>query len=119
MATGASRSWSHTVEHDRANRLLTVGVAVGRISDTGLSLAVTYNGVPLTSAGLVHSNHGTDGFVQLFYLTAPATGTHPVQVTLLGGTATIAGGSVSLTGVDQTTPIRHVTTKRARARGPT
>ena len=95
VATGASMSWSHTVSTTGVNRLLTVGVAVGRISDTGLSLAVTYNGVPLTSAGLVHSNHGTDGFVQLFYLTAPATGTHPVQVTLLGGTATIAGGSVT------------------------
>ena len=79
---------------------------------------MTYNGVPLTSAGLVHSNHGTDGFVQLFDLTAPATGTHPVQITLLGGTATIAGGSVSSTGVDQTMPIRHVTTNAGSSASP-
>jgi hypothetical protein len=66
----------------------------------------------------VHSNNRSDGFVQLFYLTAPATGTHPVQVTLTGGTATMEGGSVSFTGVDQTTPVRNITTKFGTGTGP-
>jgi len=64
----------------------------------------------MTSVGLVHSNNSTLGYVQLFSLKAPASGTHPVQVTLIGGTASLAAGSVSFTGVDQTTPVRNVTT---------
>ena len=64
----------------------------------------------MTSAGLVHSNNSTLGYVQLFSLKAPASGTHPVLVTLTGGTASLAAGSVSFTGVDQTTPVRNVTT---------
>jgi len=87
-----------------------VGVAVGRSPDTGLTLAVTYNGVPMTSAGIVHANSRTDGFVQLFYVKAPAAGAHTVQVTLTGGTASIEAGSVSFSNVDQTTPLRNIGT---------
>ncbi|MBZ5512720.1 MAG: hypothetical protein LAN70_16350 [Acidobacteriia bacterium] len=87
-----------------------MGVAVGTMPDTGKLLAVTYNGVPMTSVGIVHSNNRTLGFVQLFYLKAPAAGTHPVQVTLSGGTASLEAGSVSFTGVDPTTPVRNIAT---------
>ena len=106
----AGLSWSHTVSTTGANRLLTASVTVGKNPDAGLSLAVSYNGVPMIPAGLVHSNNETQGFVQLFYLTAPAPGTHAIQVTLTGGTADLAGGSVSFTGVDPVTPVRNVTT---------
>jgi hypothetical protein len=64
----------------------------------------------MTSVGLVHSNNRVSGYVQLFSLKAPAPGTNPVQVTLTGGTASLEAGSVSFTGVDQTTPVRNVTT---------
>jgi len=64
----------------------------------------------MTSAGIVHSNNRNAGFVQMFYLKAPASGTHAVQVTLNGGTADLEGGSVSFTGVDQTTPVRNIAT---------
>jgi hypothetical protein len=107
--SGSSVTWNHTVS-SLSNGLLTVGAAIGRAGDTGLSLAVTYNGVPMTSAGIVHTNSRTDGFVQLFYLKAPAPGTHAVVVTLTGGTAAMNAGSVSFTGVDQTTPVRNITT---------
>src|SRR5262249_39311927 len=61
--------------------------------------------------GIVHSNNNVDGFVQLFYLTAPAPGAHTIQATFTGGTpASMEGGSVSFTGVDQTTPVRNVRT---------
>ena len=108
--TGSSLTWNHTVTTTGSNLLLTVGVAVGRQGDTGLSLSVTYNGVAMTSAGLVHSNNDSTGYVQLFYLKAPATGTHAVVVTLSGGTATLEAGSLSFSGVDQTTPVRNITT---------
>ncbi len=110
VASGSSLSWDHTVAATGLNRLLTVAVAVGTSPDTGKTLAVTYNGVAMTSAGIVHSNNQTAGFGELFYLTAPATGTHPVQVTLSGGTASLAAGSSSFTGVDQTTPLRNTAT---------
>jgi hypothetical protein len=110
VASGAGLSWSHTVTATGSNLLLTVAVAVGTNSDVGLSLAVAYNGVPMTSAALVHSNNHANGFVQMFYLRAPASGTHTVQVTLSGGTASLEGGSVSFTGVDQTTPVRNIAT---------
>src|SRR6185503_18442008 len=74
--------------------------------------------VSMTSAGLVHSNNRTDGFVQLFYLTNPATGANTVQVTLTGGTASIEGGSVSFTGVNQTTPVRNVATSAGSSTTP-
>ena len=106
---GSSLSWDHTVTTTGSNLLLAVGVAVGVSPDTR-TVAVTYNGVPMISAAKVHSNNQTQGFVELFYLTAPAPGTHPVQVTLAGGTAFIQAGSVSFTGVSQTTPVRNITT---------
>ena len=110
VASGSTLSWNHTVTATGSDRLLTVGVVVGKSNDKGLVLAVKYNGVPMTSAGIVHSNNRTAGFVQLFYLVAPATGTNQVLVTMTGGTGSIEAGSVSFTGVNQTTPIRNITT---------
>jgi len=110
VASGSSLSWNHTVTASGANLLLMAAIAVGSSPDTGRTLAVTYNGVAMTPVGLVHSNNQALGYVQLFSLKAPASGTHPVLVTLTGGTASLAAGSVSFTGVDQTTPVRNVTT---------
>src|SRR5207253_723992 len=76
VASGSSLSWNHTVGASGSNLLLTVGVAVGASPDTGKALGVTYNGVAMTSAGQVHSNNQSLGYVQMFYLTAPAVGTH-------------------------------------------
>ena len=104
---GSSLSWSHTVTSTGTNLLLTVAVAVGANPDTR-TVAVTYNGVSMTSAGKVHSNNQSSGFVELFYLKAPAAGAHTVQVTLTGGKAMIEAGSVSFTGVNQTTPVRNI-----------
>src|SRR5262249_39479413 len=110
VTSGSTLSWSHTVTSTGSNLLLTVGVAIGRSPDTAINVAVTYNAVPMTSGAKVHSNDRADGFVQMFYLVAPAPGAHTVQVTLTGGTASIEAGSVSFTGVDQATPVRNITT---------
>jgi uncharacterized membrane protein len=110
VAAGGTLSWSHTVTASGSNLLLMVAVTVGSNPDTNRTLTVTYNGVAMTPAGLVHSNNKALGYVQMFYLTAPAPGTHTVQVTLTGGKASLAAGSVSFTGVDQTTPLRNIAT---------
>jgi hypothetical protein len=102
---GSSASWSHTTSG--SNRLLTVAVATGADSAT---VSATYAGVPMVPAGKVHTNNQTQGFVQLFYLKNPALGTNTVQVTLSGGSGEIEAGSVSFTNVDQTTPVKNITT---------
>jgi hypothetical protein len=96
-------SWSHTCAG--TNRLVLVGVALGKNSDIGMSMSVTYGGTAMTSLGLVHTNNSTGGFVQLWRLIAPAVGAATVAITAAGGTPnSLAGGSISLTGVDQITP---------------
>jgi chitodextrinase len=109
-------NWNHTISG--ANGLLTVSVAVGANVDTNLSLSATYNGVAMASAAKVHSNQQSAGFVQLFYLAAPATGTHAVQVALSGGTAYLEGGSVSFTGVNQSAPIGSLATSYGYSTSP-
>ncbi len=97
----SSLSWSHICSG--ANRLLTVGVhwvsSGGAVSVSG----VTYNGVAMSSVGVV--NNG-DVFTQLFRLVAPATGSNTIAITMTGAVdQTLTGGGVSFTGVDQTTPL--------------
>jgi hypothetical protein len=101
-----SLSWSHTCSG--SNRLLVVGMAVGAGLTTNTSTA-TYNGVAMTSAGKVYSNNQNDGYVQLFYLVAPATGANTVIVTC-DQPHDMTGGSTSFNGVDQTTPVSGATT---------
>ncbi len=107
-ASGTSLSWSHTCTG--SNLVLVVGVAIGIIGDSGKSASATYNGVAMTSAGVVHSGAGTDGFVQMFYLAGPATGANTVAITITGGSVDITGGSVSFTGAHQTTPLINIAT---------
>ena len=107
-------SWNHTVSG--SNTLLTVGVAVGKITTniSGYTISATYAGVPMTSAGRIVTSTLQTGIVQLFYLKAPTNGTNIVQVTLTGGTADIEAGSVSFIGVDQTAPVRNITLNNLR-----
>jgi hypothetical protein len=101
----SSLSWTHAVSG--SNRFLVVGVALGSYGAT-ITMSATYNGASMTSAGFVNSD-GTDvSGVQLFYLLAPPVGSHTVQVTLSGGTADLEAGSISFTGVNQTTPVTNI-----------
>ena len=111
-----SLNWTHITSG--ANRLLTVGVAVSAADVSGMSLAVTYNSISMISAGKVNTNNGSAGFIQLFYLIAPTTGSNTVSVTLSGGSADMEGGSVSFVGVDQLTPVRHINTAFGSSASP-
>jgi hypothetical protein len=118
--TGVVESWSHTCTG--SDRLLLVGVAIGVQAGSGgtpnndsTTITVTYNGVSMTDAGpsQVHANGGTSGFVQVFYLVAPATGANTVSVTSTGYNGgslffTSTAGAMSFTGVDQASPLRNV-----------
>jgi hypothetical protein len=72
-------------------------------SGSGMSItSITFNGVALTvrkSRGV-----GTNAFVELHRLVAPATGTHDVVVTYAGGPGNVVAGAISLAVINQTTP---------------
>ena len=88
-------TWTHVC--GASATLLTVEVAIGAYTDSGIALSVTYNGVSLTSAGLVHVDNTTAGFTQIFYLINPAIGSNTVSITITGLTAstTLNAGSLS------------------------
>jgi hypothetical protein len=111
---GVALTWSHTCTG--TNLLLVVGVNCTVNPDTGLSTTATYNAVSMTSLGVVHSGGSTSGYVQFFYLINPASGANNVVVTAAGstgGAVDYGGGSISFTGVHQTTPLSSPFTNTA------
>ena len=103
VSNATSLSWNQAVSG--SNTALLVGVSVGQNGDGALSASVTYNGVAMTLLKTVHDNNQPDGFLDVFGLANPASGTHSVAVSVSGGTpAEITGGSESFTGVSQSAP---------------
>lgn len=100
----SSVTYAHTVAG--SNRLLTVMVMLQRSgAATSTISGVTYNGVAMTQATQEHTYSNTI-LTAVYYLIAPATGANNVVVTLSSAVTTdIVVGSVSLTGVAQTTPL--------------
>src|SRR6266567_6528418 len=96
--SASSLSWNHTVGTG-SNTLLVVGVVGGCVP------SVKYNGVSMTHAAQVYNNNHAPDTTDLFYLVAPTAGTHTVQVTYSGCTSDVEAGSISFTGVNQTTPL--------------
>jgi hypothetical protein len=111
-ALGASSlSWSHTVGSG-ANLALVVGVVGACVP------SVTYGGVALTHAGQVYNNNTAPSSTDLFVLVAPATGTNTVKVSYSSCTSDVEAGSISFTGVNQSTPLAHVTTNYGSGTNP-
>lgn len=91
------------------NLLLVVCIEWTDTSISGASLtSVTYNGVALT---FLTSNGAGIGLNEIWYLIAPSTGANNVVVTFTnivpaeGPSTNAVCGSMSFTGVDQTTPL--------------
>lgn len=98
--TGTSISWSHTCTG--SNRYVIVGVSN---SADGATASVTFNGVSMTAlTAAIHSNNSNQGYGRLFGLVNPPTGTSTVAVSSTSS-GDLSGGSISFTGVDQTTPV--------------
>ena len=98
-------SWSHTCSG--TNRYLVVGIAVGG-GQTTWNTTATCNGVAMTSLGRQQSDNQNDGYVELFGIIPPA-GACAIVVTCNNSGIPLIGGSISATGVDQTTPTRNIT----------
>ena len=91
-------TWMHTATG--SNRLVIVGVSYIHASAT---VSVTYGGVAMTSVG--SAVQGGDDRMQMFRLVNPPTGAQTVTVTFSVAVIQKIGGSVSMTGVNQTTPL--------------
>lgn len=113
-------TWSHTCSG--SERALYVAVIVGAGTDGSYAISgVTYNGVALTFLGRRHSNDATFGYVELWRLVNPASGTNTVSVSFTGtlaGSDVIIGGSVSFNNVDQTTPDENFTSAAGESTAP-
>ena len=94
-----SRTWSHTVGAG-LNRILIVGVSLN--NGAGNVNSVTYGGTALVRIGS-RTDGGLNTKIEIWKLVAPASGTANIVVTLSAAKRIVAG-SVSFTGVDQTTP---------------
>lgn len=99
-----SLSWSHTCTGTDTNGLLVVSVMeLGDGIAPSTVTGITYNSVAMTKV-----DTAIEGTVQseLWYLKAPATGSHTIDITFNGTNNgwqhAVAG---SYTGVDQTTPV--------------
>lgn len=93
-------SWNHTC----TGNFLELLVGISMLSVAGSSVSsITYGGVQLT---FVNAKASVSGAVraELWRLTAPPTGTNSIAVTLSTALDS-AGGAISLTNVDQETPL--------------
>lgn len=124
-------TYTHTVTGSQT--VLYIGVVAGIVSfgahpagnqDSDFVITgVTYNGVAATQVGTnLHPNNSTTGYVALYRLVAPSTGTNTVSIsfTLANPSSfdTVAAGSISFTGVDPVTPDSNLTTATGNGTGP-
>lgn len=105
----ATMSWSHTVGTG-SNRLLVVGLA-DNVTGANQATSITYAGQNMTRQVL---NGGGNPISEIWTLLAPPSGTAMIVVTFPIALDAV-GGSVSFTGVDQTTPIRASSQARSSA----
>lgn len=97
--------------------ILIVWVAIWQdTGGTGTVSAITYNGVALTRA--IASTRSTSMAGEMWYLIAPATGSHTLAVTVTGATDGIRVASGSFTGVDQTAPLGVTNTSTGTSGNP-
>jgi len=106
--SGLSLSWSHTCTGSQL--CVFVGFVVCQVGGnfTSMTMAATYGGVTMTPvvASRLVSTTSTSGRFGFWYLVGPPTGASTVNVSVSSGSPdSLIGGSMSFTGVDQTTPI--------------
>jgi len=105
-AGGSPLTWNHSIGSG-SNRLLVVGVTNELYNAV---MSVKYNTVSMTEWSHYHVYNDTSNpFLTFFYMKEadlPAAGTYEVEVTYTV-TTTVTGGSISFSGVDQTTPLQN------------
>jgi hypothetical protein len=97
-------TWSHTVGATANDRYLLVGVSIGNTGGNIAPTSVTYGAQTLGQVAASTSG-ANNSRAFIFGLVAPARGTNTVTVNLPAGTCNVVAGSVSFTGVNQTTSL--------------
>jgi hypothetical protein len=100
-STGANTAtspltWTHVCAASATHLL--VGATYDLATDTGKTMSATYNSVAMTSLGVWHTGGGTAGFLQVWALASPSTGSNQVSITFTAGASGVNGGSLSFTG---------------------
>ena len=112
---GTSLTLAHTME-DAANRMLVVAALARDASAAACDVSsVTYNGVGLTKADEANAGAGPYVCSELWYLIAPATGTHDVVVTWAAQVDRRIVGATSMLNVAQQAPEATANTGSASA----
>lgn len=117
FATITSFSWPHTTAG--TGLILIVGAQTRDPTDADQTIgSITYAGTTLTK---IRSDQDTGGAShtrsELWYVKSPTTGLGTISLYLGGTTEFAAGNGISLTGVDQTTPIGSNAGTRGLATG--
>lgn len=99
-STTASITWSHaSVGTSGLAGVVAVAQDASTTTNAAYTLTATWGGSSMTSLGRVASaNTTTYGYIQLFGLISPPTGTQTVTVTCSGTPPHLIGGSISFTG---------------------
>jgi hypothetical protein len=104
-ASATSASWSHTATGTNRYVLAMVSFADTSGSTPDPTVSATYGGTAMSNVGSVSVETGTVGSILVFFgLVNPATGAQTIALTSSKADF-IVGGSVSFTGVDQTSPV--------------
>jgi uncharacterized repeat protein (TIGR01451 family) len=106
----AAGNFNLTVAHTTAanpNLLVVVGVSLNTVNTAATVTGVTYAAVPMVRLGF-HNDAGNTRRVEIWYLTAPATGGQNAVVTVNlpgAGRVGVVAGVMTFRGVDQTRPL--------------
>ncbi len=119
VSTGTTIGSTLTISHTTAagsDRLMVVGVSINN-DDFETVLGITYNGAAFTFVG--QETNADDARVEIWYLVAPATGTHDAVITFSADLTRFAvAGVITFTGVDQATPLGTFASNQATSAGP-
>lgn len=99
-----SVSWSHTIANpDEDGMIAIVFVKVAKAAGGSISaytITATYGGVTMNQWIGYNDNNGTDGFMRIFYLFKPPTGTQTVEVNVNNSPTRVVCQSVTYYNVD-------------------
>lgn len=118
-ATGASETWSQTVDSTGANRLLLVGCAFVNTGSATIT-SVTYAGPGGLAANLAYQTAATNGTAmraELWWMADPQVGTGTVTVTFSASVAHDCGAIV-MRDARQTVPFHSTTTNTGASGSP-
>jgi len=105
-------TWTHVCGASATD--LVVGATYDKATDTGGTMSATYNGVSMTSLGVWHTGGGTAGFLQMWYMSFPPTGSHSVSITFTNAPSGVNAGSISFTGGGARSSVQNATSSGAQ-----